>query len=112
MKVSKPVTCPVDRLCHYVNDRTAFVILQRLSEKKIRRFSDLVTDVGETSTRTLTKRLRELEACGMILRKSYREAPPRVEYSLTPSGRAFKKVLHAMATWSRTYLPKKKAIAA
>jgi DNA-binding HxlR family transcriptional regulator len=43
----------------------------------------------------------------MINRTAYREAPPRVEYSLTPSGRAFKKVLHAMANWSSAYLPKK-----
>lgn len=112
MKVSKVQACPVDRLCGYVNDREAFVILQRLAENKSRRFSELMADVGQTSSRTLTKRLRELEACGMISRKVYREAPPRVEYSLTPSGRAFKKVLHAMAAWSRTYLPKKKAVAA
>ncbi|MEK7518733.1 MAG: helix-turn-helix domain-containing protein [Patescibacteria group bacterium] len=112
MKVSKAVSCPVDRLCGYVNDREAFVILQRLAESKSRRFSELMDDVGKTSSRTLTKRLRELEACGMITRKVYREAPPRVEYSLTPSGRAFKKVLHAMASWSRTYLPRKKAVAA
>ena len=111
MKVSKPVSCPVDRLCGYVNDREAFVILQRLAENKSRRFSELLDDVGRTSSRTLTKRLRELEACGMITRKVYREAPPRVEYSLTPSGRSFKKVLHAMATWSRAYLPRKKSIA-
>ena len=106
MKVSK-ASCPVDRLCGYVNDREAFVILQRLAENKSRRFSELLEDVGKTSSRTLTKRLRELEACGMINRTAYREAPPRVEYSLTPSGRAFKKVLYAMADWSKAYLPKK-----
>jgi len=112
MKVSKAASCPVDRLCGYVNDREAFVILQRLAERKSRRFSELMDDVGKTSSRTLTKRLRELEACGMISRQTFREAPPRVEYSLTPSGRAFKKVLHAMASWSRTYLLRKKAVAA
>lgn len=104
-------SCPVDRLCAYVNDRAAFVILQRLAEHAPRRFTDLIADLGSTSSRTLTKRLRELEACGMIQRKSFRESPPRVEYSLTPSGRAFKKVLHAMARWSRAYLPKEKRIA-
>jgi DNA-binding HxlR family transcriptional regulator len=111
MKVMK-ASCPVDQLCHYVNDRAAFVILQQLTEHKTRRFHDLIVGIDHISTRTLTKRLRELEACGMIERKSYRESPPRVEYSLTPSGRAFKKVLHAMASWSRTYLPRKKAVAA
>ncbi len=110
MKVSKTASCPVDRLCGYVNDREAFVILQRLAEQKSRRFSELLSEVGKTSSRTLTKRLRELEACGMITRTSYREAPPRVEYALTQSGRAFRKVLNAMASWSQTYLPARKPL--
>jgi len=104
MKVSKQA-CPVDTVCRLVQDRAAFVLLRRLSEHPSRRFSELLDDVGGVSTRTLTLRLRELQACGMIDRTAYREAPPRVEYTLTPSGRAFRKVLNSMADWSKNNLP-------
>lgn len=106
MKVSKD-QCPVDMVCRLVQDRAAFVLLRRLTEHPSRRFSELMDDVGGISTRTLTIRLKELEGCGMISRKAYREAPPRVEYSLTASGKAFRKVLNSMADWSKKNLPAK-----
>lgn len=105
MKVLKQQSvCQVDRLCTTFSDRASFVILERLREKSPRRFSELLHAVAPVSTRTLTVKLKTLAACGVISQERFAERPPRVEYRLTQSGKAFTKVLIAMSTWSSKYL--------
>lgn len=52
-----------------------------------------------TSKQLLTKTLRELEQNRVIVRKSYPEIPPRVEYSLTPFGWSLLPIVEAMEDW-------------
>jgi DNA-binding HxlR family transcriptional regulator len=49
--------------------------------------------------RTLSIRLKELEAFGLISRTEYNQAPPRVEYALTSLGQALQPALMALAHW-------------
>ncbi|MFF8819164.1 winged helix-turn-helix transcriptional regulator [Leucobacter sp. NPDC015123] len=49
------------------------------------------------SPHTLTSRLRQFEAHGLVTRTVYAEVPPRVEYELTPLGQQLRTVLDAMA---------------
>lgn len=68
----------------------------------------------ERSTRlpphTLSQRLKELEASGLIRRRQYDEIPPRVEYSLTPAGSALQPVLDELGGWSEEWLPERRDI--
>ena len=52
-----------------------------------RRPGDLRTEIGGISPKVLTETLRRLESNGLVARRSYAEAPPRVEYELTDLGR-------------------------
>jgi len=54
----------------------------------------------------LTQQLRQMEGDGVINRKLYAEVPPRVEYSLTRSGRSLKPILKAMEHWGTRYMTK------
>ena len=45
-----------------------------------------------------------MEASGLILRASYAEIPPRVEYSLTEKGQALYGVIQAMSQFERRYM--------
>lgn len=40
----------------------------------------------------------------MLSRAVHREVPPRVEYSLTPSGQVLRDVVEAMNTWGGTWI--------
>ncbi|RLM42002.1 transcriptional regulator [Haloarcula sp. Atlit-47R] len=51
------------------------------------RFSDLETELG-ISPNTLSERLKELVATGLLVRESYDEIPPRVEYEPTEKAEA------------------------
>jgi DNA-binding HxlR family transcriptional regulator len=51
------------------------------------RFSELEERLG-TPPNTLTERLKELTAAGLLTRRAYDEVPPRVEYETTAKARA------------------------
>jgi len=68
------------------------------------RFSTLTHAVPQISDRLLSIRLRELEACGIVAREVYDGAPVRVEYALTPKGRALEPSLAAIRAWAREWL--------
>ncbi|MEX0673901.1 MAG: winged helix-turn-helix transcriptional regulator [Gaiellaceae bacterium] len=63
------------------------------------RFCALRAAVPRIGDKMLARRLAELEAEGIVERAQYSEIPPRVEYSLTPAGRALEPVIAAMAHW-------------
>jgi DNA-binding HxlR family transcriptional regulator len=51
-----------------------------------RRRGDLLAAVGGLSDKVLTETLRRLVAAGLVERRRYAAAPPRVEYRLSPLG--------------------------
>ena len=53
------------------------------------------------------QQLRELEANGLVHREVYPVIPPKVEYSLTETGRSLMPVLVAMRDWGADYLRRK-----
>jgi DNA-binding HxlR family transcriptional regulator len=56
------------------------------------------------SPRTLAERLRWLEAEGIVVRRSYAESPPRVEYELTGKGAALQPVIDEMRRFGHEWL--------
>lgn len=57
-----------------------------LRMKETQRFNELKEGLPGIGSRTLSQRLKELEAQGIVERKAYAEVPVRVEYKLTPKG--------------------------
>ena len=69
----------------FFNKWTVEIIIV-LGQHETLRFSELRTSLAGISSRTLTQRLRDLEAQGLVKRRMYDEMPVRVEYSLTGKG--------------------------
>lgn len=46
-----------------------------------------------------------MESDGLIHREAYREAPPRVEYSLTADGETVRPITEIMCDWGKTHAP-------
>ncbi len=98
----KAVSCPVETTLRAIGGRWKVLILHHLLGGT-KRFGELSRALKGVSARTLTKQLRELEACGVIHRKVYQQIPPMVEYSLTAVGETLKPVLLAMHDWGEKY---------
>jgi DNA-binding HxlR family transcriptional regulator len=64
-----------------------------------RRFGELQRLIPDASRQMLTIQLRELEEMGILHRQVYVQAPPKVEYSLTPAGRNAEPALRQMNAW-------------
>jgi DNA-binding HxlR family transcriptional regulator len=87
--------CPIQFVVDLLGNKWSILVLRELFNGD-RRTHELLTALPGISTKTLTQRLREMEAYGLIERRIYAEIPPRVEYSLTPKGRQIKPVMAAL----------------
>jgi DNA-binding HxlR family transcriptional regulator len=64
----------------------------------------LRANIGGISDKALTEALHRLVTNGLLERRSYAEAPPRVDYALTPLGRTFADgPMRALAEWIIQY---------
>lgn len=65
-----------------------------------RRPSELRAVVGGISPKVLNETLRRLEFNGLVARRAYAEAPPRVEYELTGLGRTLLGPIEMFGQWA------------
>ena len=63
------------------------------------RYNDLQKRLTGISERMLAKQLKELEKHGLIVKHTFAEVPPHVEYDLSEKGRSLKLVLESMSAW-------------
>jgi DNA-binding HxlR family transcriptional regulator len=87
--------CPIQFVLDLLGNKWSILLLRELFMSD-RRTHELLIALPGISTKTLTQRLRELEAQGLIERRIYAEIPPRVEYSLTLKGRQMQPVMSAL----------------
>jgi DNA-binding HxlR family transcriptional regulator len=79
------------------------LVVAALSNGPLRRRA-LLASTGGMSDKVLTETLRRLLANGLVERRSYPAAPPRVEYGLTPLGASLAAgPLRAMADWTTAH---------
>jgi DNA-binding HxlR family transcriptional regulator len=55
------------------------------------------------SSKTLAKRLKELDKSGILERQAYNEIPPRVEYRLTKKGQELVESVIYLLNWMRKW---------
>lgn len=90
----------VSRVVHMIQGRWKLPILFRLYADPALRTLQLKRDLDGISQKVLTQQLRELVDDRLIERVDYGEKPLRVEYRLSPTGRALMPVLIAARAFS------------
>ncbi|HEX6123373.1 MAG TPA: helix-turn-helix domain-containing protein [Ktedonobacterales bacterium] len=95
--------CPVARTARIVSGKWTLLIIRDLTTGT-KRFSELERSLGGISPKTLSERLSALEREGILLRRTFAEVPPRVEYSLTEKGQALVTLIGAMREYGRRWL--------
>jgi DNA-binding HxlR family transcriptional regulator len=106
MRTMRPVhdeECAVACTADIIGAKWTAVLVHDLSEGP-RRFSDLERALPGISPRTLSERLRALEQEAIVVRQSYPESPPRVEYELTEKGKALLPIIEAMRRFGHEWL--------
>ncbi|MGA2664120.1 MAG: helix-turn-helix domain-containing protein [Nitrososphaerales archaeon] len=96
--------CPVERYLSVFRDGWTLLIMRDLLEGP-RRFNELRRSLTGITAKTLSERLAELRAAGVIDRTVFPEVPAKVVYSLTEKGRDFDRVLREARAWGERWLP-------
>lgn len=94
--------CPVEKTLTLIDNRWKVLIIRDLLSGT-KRFSQLKKSLAGISQKVLTQNLRSMEEKGIVDRKIFAEIPPRVEYTLTETGRSLGPILDAMAMWGNEY---------
>ena len=99
--IEKRVGCIAGAMEIIGNKWTALILRDLTTGPK--RFTELEKSVGNINPRTLSQRLDDLEAHGIITKQTFAEVPPRSEYTLTDKGMDLMPVLRQMAEWGNKY---------
>jgi len=93
--------CPATGTIETLGRKYALQVFCAVGALDPARFGDLESAIPDASTSTLSDRLDEFEADGLIAREQYDEIPPRVEYELTDEGRELGERLAPLVEWLR-----------
>ncbi len=94
--------CPFLDTMDLLSRRYALCILWSLQHESPKRFGAIKQDLSVNPV-TLSQRLKEFEADGIVERVAYKEIPPRVDYALTAKGRDLLPILDTLQDWSETW---------
>ncbi len=95
--------CPVARTAKIISGKWTLLIIRDLASG-VKRFNQLERSLDGISPKTLSERLRYLEEEGIVLRQTFAEVPPRVEYSLSERGRDLVDVIECMRCYGKQWL--------
>ena len=98
--------CGFELTWELVGGKWKGLILWKLQEKGVLRYGELSREVKGITQKMLTQQLKEMEENNLIIRTVYSQIPPKVEYSLSESGKELSDIFIAMKDWGVKYADK------
>jgi len=102
--------CPVAMASEVLCTRWTMMVLRELL-LGTSRFNDLRRGVPRMSPALLSKRLKDLEAAGILKRTKASKGPDLYEYQLTEAGCALKPIVDAIGDWGHRWVTTEATIA-
>ena len=104
-KLEKDIRCPLEYGLDIFGGKWKSRIICVLAEKGCLRYSLLRKEMANITDTALSVNLKELLQCNIIARRQFDEIPPRVEYTLTKTGRSVVPILQSICQWAGLYHP-------
>ena len=98
-KLEKGIRCPLEYGMDLFGGKWNSRIICVLAALGTLRYSELRKEMGNITDAVLASTLKALIANEIVLRKSYDEIPPRVEYSLSERGQSIVLILQSICRW-------------
>jgi DNA-binding HxlR family transcriptional regulator len=98
--------CAVDFAFRRIGGKYKGRILWYLHQYKLLRYGQLRRSILDITPKMLTQTLRELEEDGLVHREVYQEVPPRVEYTLTETGKELIPFIDHLRKWGERQMEK------
>lgn len=93
--------CGLSYALDVIGGKWKLAIIWTLYKNEIVRYNELRRQVNGITNMMLTQSLKELEKQDIVIRKQYLEIPPRVEYSLSESGKKLLPILKELEKWGK-----------
>lgn len=93
--------CPIRNVVARFGNKWALLIILVLSENEPIRYNEIRRIIPDISARVLAATLRTLEADGLVVREAFQEVPPRVQYSLSDTGRSLVPIIVQLTEWAQ-----------
>ncbi len=99
------LACPIRQVVSRFGDKWSMLVLYMLhtSEAGVLRFNEIRRLMADCSQKMLSQTLKNLEQSHLVHREVYPEVPPRVEYSLTETGKSLMPALTALIVWGKEH---------
>ena len=99
------LACPIRQVISRFGDKWSMLVLFMLhrSEMGILRFNEIRHLMTDCSQKMLSQTLKNLEQSHLVHREVYPEVPPRVEYSLTDTGKSLMPAIMALIDWGKEH---------
>ncbi len=98
--VAEVCLCALDGTMDLLGRKWVLFAINSIGDHGAVRFTELYGELHGVSPSTLSWILRELQAVGVVERKSFPEIPPRVEYKLTHNGRGLQRAIQPLLLWA------------
>jgi DNA-binding HxlR family transcriptional regulator len=103
--------CPITFALGMIGGKWHLPIVYLLSRNNVARYNELKKSLIGITNMMLSQSLKELEANGIVYREQYLEIPPRVEYSLTQTGKDLMPVVEELAKWGEVQMEARRSAA-
>jgi DNA-binding HxlR family transcriptional regulator len=102
---SEYLACPIRQVVSRFGDKWSLLVLFLLnrSDTGVLRFNEMRRFMTDCSQKMLSQTLKNLEQSHLVHREVFPEVPPRVEYSLTDTGKSLMPALTALIDWGKEH---------
>lgn len=102
------LACPIRQVLSRFGDKWSMLVLYMLNnnESGSLRFNEIHRLMTDCSQKMLSQTLKNLEHCNLVHREAFPEVPPRVEYSLTDTGKSLMPSIISLVEWGKQHFDK------
>jgi len=85
-----------------ISKKWTLLVINALGNHETLRYTELMSELGGISPKSLADTLAELCKQGLAQREAIAEIPPRVQYKLTNDGKQLRKAIDPLLQWALT----------
>lgn len=95
--------CPIRTTLELLGGKWRLLIIHQISTETVR-FGELKRRLPDISEKMLVQELKTLVDYDLVVRHSYGEVPPRVDYRLTKLGQRAWQLIHPIREFGQEYM--------
>lgn len=99
--------CPLEIAVNSISGKWKIPIVWQINDGK-KRPSEFLRGIAKVDRRVLNQQLNEMVEDGILIKHSFNELPPRVEYTLTETGKQLIEILWKLNDWGKILIQENK----